>query len=787
MNSEPSYNLDLDESLFYTSVASDPEAAPYASSGKGCPGAGSQLEPADAARKIVEETGVNLFLTGKAGTGKTTFLRRLTERARKRIVVLAPTGVAAINAGGITIHSFFQLDFAPFIPGVSTATSASGNRFSRQKISVIRSMDLLVIDEISMVRPDVLDAMDAVLRRFRNPVRPFGGVQLLLIGDLRQLAPVAQEQEWQLLSQHYASPYFFESHALRQAGFMMIELTKVYRQSDQRFISILNSIRDNTADHDVLADLNRRAHPGLMPPDGADEGYIRLTTHNYRADSINARRIEAINSPAHIFSCEVTGTFPRSAYPADESLLLKDGAQVMFIKNDPSGNRLYYNGLIGTIVSLSDSEIVVRPRPSAETGRQGPDIKVGKVAWDNIRYELLDSGELKEIVEGRFCQIPLRLAWAITIHKSQGLTFDKAIVDAAHSFAPGQTYVALSRCRSLEGLVLDSPLPPYAIMTDPAVNRFVEGQPRFSATEHQLDDFRRAYYFDLLMELFSFRSLDNAFDSYYRACAASLPRIFPRFMEAIDTCREIMLTKITDVSVKTLTFLNQGRMKMALISRAPDPESKKEAERKKILELIEMKVKGGANYFTQYLSDMARAVEGTPLNLDNKTLQKRLRDSLRSLREILEHKLNLCRYFADKTFDPDEYLRIKTMEIAREVNVSSPASKRRSRVAAETPDSNIAGKSRAASSSSNISPGSLSDIENPSLYKSLAGWRKEKAAEMDVPAYRILSNRSLIEIARELPENTYDLLGIKGLGSTKVRAFGREIIEVIESWHRDNS
>ncbi len=729
-----------------------------------------ERQPAEIAWKIIDETGVNLFLTGKAGTGKTTFLRRLVNESRKRIVVLAPTGVAAINAGGNTIHSFFQLDFAPFIPGVSNATSAAGNRFSKNKIAIIRTMDLLVIDEVSMVRPDVLDAVDAVLRRFRNPVTPFGGVQLLLIGDLRQLAPVAQEQEWSLLSPHYASPYFFESHALKQAGFLMVELTKVYRQSDEKFISILNKIRDNQADLSTLEELNRRAHPSLMPSDKDDNGYIRLTTHNYRADKINYQRLLQIRSRGVDFKAEVKGCFPKTSYPADETLTLKEGAQVMFIKNDISGNHAYYNGLIGTVVTLSDSEVVVRPRPSVETGLQGPDIKVGVVSWDNVKYELQDSGELKEIVEGSFNQLPLRLAWAITIHKSQGLTFDKAVVDAARSFAPGQTYVALSRCRSLEGLVLDSPLPPSAIMTDAAVTQFVNSHNTGLPSESSIEDFRRSYYFELLMELFSLREMDDAFESYYRACAAALPRVFPRFMEMLDIARQTTMRRLQEVSVKMLRFLQQGCS--ALTARNLTDEKIDET-----YSLIAAKVKSGSKYFLQDLEEIAKAVNNTPLTLDNKALLKRLKTATETLRESVGMKLRLFRYFSENPFDPDQYLKEKTLEV---INSSQPAKQKK--VARSVAKDSGKKTDREATAGSFKDMQMYADIDNPVLYQRLVAWRREKSRELNLKPYMIISNKSLMAISNVMPDNLYDMLGIPGISNAKNMKFGREIIEIVEDY-----
>lgn len=405
----------------------------------------------DLARKFLEQTGINVFLTGKAGTGKTSFLRDLRQSSPKRMIVVAPTGVAAINAGGVTIHSFFQLPFGPHLPGVLRTGGEKRMNFSKEKIAVIRSLDLLVIDEISMVRADLLDAMNDVLRRYRDRDKPFGGVQLLMIGDLQQLAPVVKQPEWELLGKYYESPYFFDSAALREAKYITLELKHVYRQSDTGFIDILNRVRENTVTPDILERLNSRYVPGFVPDD--KDGYITLTSHNDTARAINERRMAGLDTPPHTFSCDIEGDFPEYLFPTDRELTLKAGAQVMFVKNDPTGLQRYFNGKIGRITRIGESKIEVALDDLAEP------VEVEPGEWTNVKYTVdPQTREISETVEGIFRQYPLRAAWAITIHKSQGLTFDRVIIDAAHSFSHGQVYVALSRCRSFEGLVLRTPL-----------------------------------------------------------------------------------------------------------------------------------------------------------------------------------------------------------------------------------------------------------------------------------------------------------------------------------------
>jgi hypothetical protein len=430
------------------------------------------------AANFIRYTDKHLFLTGKAGTGKTTFLRNLKNLTWKRHVVVAPTGVAAINAGGVTIHSFFQLPFGPQIPeelanrippdSADAKHSASRfQRFTREKINIIKSIDLLVIDEISMVRADMLDAIDAVLRRYRNRNIPFGGIQLLMIGDLQQLAPIAKEDEWRLLRDYYDSVYFFSSKALQKTDYVSIELTTIYRQSDEDFIRLLGKVRENKLDDQALAALEKRYIANFRP--GPDEGYITLTTHNYQSQDINTYRLNELKGKTHSFDAEITDDFPSYNYPTDEILKLKVGAQVMFVKNDPSPLKVFYNGKIGKITGIDDDTIYVKC--------PGDDslISVTPLEWQNCRYTLDEqTKEISETVIGSFRQYPLKLAWAVTIHKSQGLTFDKAIIDARQAFAHGQVYVALSRCRTLEGMVLSTSISSQALKTDLTVGDYVK-------------------------------------------------------------------------------------------------------------------------------------------------------------------------------------------------------------------------------------------------------------------------------------------------------------------------
>ena len=424
----------------------------------------SQNRELDIARFIVEKTDSNIFLTGKAGTGKTTFLKDVKKYTKKNHIVLAPTGVAAVNAGAMTIHSFFQFGFGPYVKGIS---EPEGNyMMRREKRELIKSLELIIIDEISMVRADVLDHINDELQRIRRNSEPFGGVQLLMIGDLQQLPPITPDNELEILKPHYDSMYFFDSKSLRNSDYYCIELKSVYRQTDQRFIDILNRVRTGDVTHSDLDELNSHHVADFRPAQG--DNYIQLVTHNRMADAINQREMAALSADTFMFDAKVTGTFPEDAFPTSRQLEIKKGAQVMFVKNDP--DKRFINGMLGEVEEVSDDSIRVR--------LSGKDniVKVEPTAWENIRYHMNEETHKIESTKiGSFMQYPIKPAWAITIHKSQGLTFDKAVIDAHEAFSPGQAYVALSRCRSLDGMVLSEKLTQRAIITDSIVDEYMNG------------------------------------------------------------------------------------------------------------------------------------------------------------------------------------------------------------------------------------------------------------------------------------------------------------------------
>ena len=583
---------------------------------------------------FVEHTGRSIFLTGKAGTGKTTFLKTVVEQSSKRCIVVAPTGVAAINAGGMTIHSFFQLPFSPFVPGAKIESKFD---FGKEKRKIISSLDLLIIDEISMVRSDLLDAIDSVLRRYRDRYKPFGGVQLMMIGDLQQLTPVVTPEDERMLSPYYDTPYFFGSKALAQIDYVTIQLEKVYRQQDDIFLTLLNHIREGHPTTEDLALLNSRYQPAFIPK--PEEGYIRLTTHNQMANNYNETELQKLPGRAYTYQAKIDGTFPEYSYPTAETLTLKVGAQVMFVKNDPSGNHLYYNGRIGHVTYADSSRLQVYCPGDDEA------IEVEPLEWENSRYTLNEeTREIETEVLGKFSQLPLRLAWAITIHKSQGLTFERAIIDASLSFAPGQVYVALSRCKTLEGMVLASQIPPHAIISDTRVETYIAHQEEAAQRSiEQLPTLKDDYYRYLLLELFDFKDILYREEYLSRLITEFFYHSFTDIAELHKRTLEDYKQQVITVAEKWITIIQQMTI---------------EALREE--EFLE-RVKRSAAYFEQTLEKvLEKPLALVPsIQSNNKQAMKRLTENFVDLRQAWLSRRYLLQQMAERTFTIADYLHQK--------------------------------------------------------------------------------------------------------------------------------
>ncbi len=609
---------------------------------------------------FVENTSRSIFLTGKAGTGKTTFLKKVVECSRKRPIVVAPTGVAAINAGGVTIHSFFQLPFSPYVPG---AKIESRFDFSKEKRKIIASIDLLIIDEISMVRADLLDAIDMVLRRFRDHSQPFGGVQMLMIGDLAQLTPVVTPEDERMLKPYYDTPYFFGSKALQQVDYVTIQLEHVYRQQDESFISLLNEVRNGHPSAEALARLNSRSQ-AISDNSRNPEGAIRLTTHNNKAKEYNEAELQKLPDRAFTYHAEVEGTFPDYSYPTDETLVLKKGAQVMFVKNDTSGKHRYYNGRIGHVVEADEHHVAVFCKGDDEA------IEVEPLKWENTRYTLNEqTREIEAEVQGTFRQLPLRLAWAITIHKSQGLTFDQAIIDANQSFAPGQVYVALSRCRTLEGLTLAAPLHPRAIINDLRVDSYIAQQESEAERSiRQLPVLKQEYERHLLLKLFDFRALQTLQQSMVRIFAEFFYHSHAQLKQLQDQTLYDLQTRVIDVAQKW----QQKIQAMDIIHLRDD-------------DFLE-RVKRSADYFAKELYDIFRdpILLSFRVETGNKQAARRLENVLPELRQAcLSHRFLLLQ-IAKKGYSVENYLHEKQMSTLDAMEKGATKTKRRRKTAKKT-------------------------------------------------------------------------------------------------------
>lgn len=690
------------------------------------------------AQNFVEKTDRNVFLTGKAGTGKTTFLHSIKEYSLKRLVVVAPTGVAAINAKGVTIHSFFQMAFGPILPDGAGTRNTEGSfqrKFNKTKINIIRSLDLLIIDEISMVRADLLDGIDQVLRRYKDRTKVFGGVQVLMIGDLQQLSPVVKDNEWELLKMHYTTPYFFSSKVFQQCNAISIELKHIYRQDNEKFIAILNEIRNNKLTENSANDLNERYLPDFIP--SKDDGYITLTTHNNSANEMNNIELQKIDHKSYFYTADVDGKFPEYSFPTHERLELKVGAQVMFVKNDSAPEKRYFNGKIGEIIQLNKEEITVRCQDDEH------DIVATPEVWENVSYSInQETKEISEHVAGSFSQMPLRLAWAITIHKSQGLTFEKAIIDAKASFAHGQTYVALSRCRTLEGIVLKSPINANNIISDTRVTSFNENVEKNPPNAELLNASRKTYQLNLIQDLFNFYTflypVKRLIDIYYK----NKNSIKGNLITPLTTIKEEGITKLLQVNNG---FILQIKELSVDITNPEDNIIIQERIKKALVYFI----KHAETYIKIPLDELTFATE-------NKEVDKDIQKQLNQMEELVTNKL-YCLNGLIEGFSTTKYLEIRAKAVLQKSKV--PAVKK------EYADT----------------------TEHPVLFGKLRELRSYFAENEDVPHFQIFTQKSLYGMCELFPVTTKQLLAINGMGKIRVQKYGQDILEIIIEYCANNT
>jgi len=680
-------------------------------------------------------TNRSIFLTGKAGTGKTTFLRKLKKATKKQMAVVAPTGVAAINAGGTTMHSFFQLPFNPFIPTVEGRRNLIEKmKMQSNKRKVLQELELLVIDEISMVRADVLDAVDTILRhvRYRNN-EPFGGVQVIFIGDMFQLSPVASDDEWRMLSQYYSSPYFFHSQAIMQQQPVYIELDKIFRQTNVDFIRLLNEVRNNCLSNEGLALLQSRYNPLFVPP--RDDTYITLTTHNYKADQINAEELAKVKGKTYTFDAEIQGEYPEKSYPTEKELVLKIGAKVMFLRNDTETPRRFFNGKIGMVESIEEDTISIKCPGENEV------IELGQAVWENIRYSTNQTTkQIEEEELGKFIQFPLRLAWAITIHKSQGLTFDKAVIDAGAAFAAGQVYVALSRCRSLEGLVLLSKINPNSIQNDRQIVEHERNKQPIDVLESQLDESRNLYRNFILMQLFDFKN-----------AVGQVSRLIKETTDVQSSFNEETLPYLNDIlrqtqSLQEVALRFQHQLQGILDSRPVSEEH------------LQERITAATDFFTTKMNNLMETLRQSPATTDSKLNATDYNDVIRMIFSNIAQKSFLMKGLKQR-FGVEDFFILKNTFTLPDFTVNAYAK--------------------------NVSNKPL-ETRQPKLFHELLVLRNKLCEPHDLPIYIVAGSKTLIEMSDYLPLNEKDLLQISGFGPAKVEKYGKVFLDVIQAYCKEN-
>ena len=686
----------------------------------------------DFAKDIILNTDTTLFVTGRAGTGKTTLLRYVAESSQKNTVVVAPTGIAAINAGGVTIHSFLKLPFAPFIPSVIEAKKLiAGQKMRAEFRSVIRSVDMIIIDEVSMLRADILDAIDVVLRHYRNSKFPFGGVQMVFFGDMYQLPPVCVNDEWFILKDYYTTPYFFSAKVFEKQEIVCLELDKIFRQRDADFVEILNQVRNNNISKENFNRLNDRYNPDFDLENNQD--FVVLTTHNAVSDDINESRLIDIDSKTFIFDAAIKGDFPEYLYPVEQQIVLKKGARVMFTANDHiNPERLYYNGKMGTVVELEDNNVYVTC-----DGEDDP-IQVNYETWENNTFSYNrkeNSVDVKTI--GTFTQLPLRLAWAITIHKSQGLTFQKVAIDAANSFTSGQVYVALSRCTSLDGIVLLSPINSNSIMVDSRIQRFSKN----NFNEDLLPDFvnrkKRDTLCNMLIKLFSFNLLEVAvldLKGYVTEFRADFSDYTPQMVENI-------LSIVQDLSDVGTRFAVQLRK----ITNAND------------FSLLNSRVNDAKKYFLQRLETLEKAMDITNVSTKKKERANKFSKFLNEVNKNLQETLFFLKNL-DDNISVEQFYMLRHEFVVEKVNYNVYEEEKED-ANEQTVDSELIAV----------------------IYSKLMDWRNNLAKELDIPSYLIFKKDTIMEMAQKMPDTKDKLLKINGVGKVKAGKYGQECIDIIKS------
>ena len=694
------------------------------------------------ALQLITHTRQSVFLTGKAGTGKSTFLKYICNHTKKKYVVLAPTGIAAINAGGVTLHSFFKLPFRPMLPDDPDLSLSHGRifeffKYPKEKRKIIAEVDLIIIDEISMVRADIIDCVDRILRVYSGNMRlPFGGKQLLFVGDVFQLEPVVPSDQKEILSLFYASPFFFSARVFKDINLVPIELQKVYRQTDSVFINILDRIRNNAARKQELDTLNGRYFPSFEPQN--EDMYITLATRRDQVDFINEKKLAELPGEEYVSVGKIEGDFPESSLPTQLNLSIKEQAQVIFIDNDYE--RRWVNGTIGMVSGIDENGNVYVLLES------GVEHLVEPTSWRNYKYKYNEKEKrIEEEIVGTFEQLPIRLAWAITVHKSQGLTFSRVVVDLTGGvFAGGQTYVALSRCKTFEGLVLSSPVTMRSLVSDGAIDEFVREAEQKVPNKEELQQARQSYFRELLLEQFDYEAIRWRLHYLYRVLDEQLRRLYPDWVERYRVAGTKCAEELLAVAER---FQNQ-------LERLMLEEGNYEAD-----PVIADRVKKGAEYFREHtMAILGKFLEEAIPEIDNKEVRKLVEQNMERFRGEVNLKLETLKVIGNG-FSVKDYLRAKAKALI------------------DAPKVKIKAK-RAGTEKVEIAP----DILHSKLYETLRAWRNKEAERLKLPVYTVLQQKALLGISNTLPTNSKELLAVPGVGKKIVERYGAVLLDMVDEF-----